>query len=151
MHALAALTRLAEAIAARRSLEELLQLVADGAAEVLEVERISVRLLDAGRTMLLASARAGAPLHEGPVGFRLGEGLLGWIAEHGQPLCLPEPERDPRFLARPGMAPMGAFVGVPIVRDTVSSSSSRLSPTSVSVTTAVVCPAAMVNGLAVAP
>ncbi|MBK9035094.1 MAG: sensor domain-containing diguanylate cyclase [Myxococcales bacterium] len=114
MDSLSALTRLAEAIQARHSLEELLQLVADGAAEVLEVKRISVRLLDASRSLLLASARAGEPLHEAPVGFRLGEGLLGWIAEHGEPLCLPEPEHDPRFMARPGMASMGAFVGVPI-------------------------------------
>lgn len=108
------LIALAERMSTRHALEELLLLVADGAARVLGVARVSVRLLDPSHTQLLAMARSGEPLHDHPPEFRIGEGLLGWIAEHGQPLCLNQPELDPRFAPRPGMAPMGAFVGVPL-------------------------------------
>jgi diguanylate cyclase (GGDEF)-like protein len=108
------LTALAEQMSTRHSLEELLRLVADGAARVLGVERVSVRLLDPTHTQLLAMARSGEPLHTQPPEFKIGEGLIGWIAEHGAPLCLASAEDDPRFAPRPGMAPMGAFVGVPL-------------------------------------
>jgi diguanylate cyclase (GGDEF)-like protein len=50
------------------------------------------------------------------MGFRLGEGLVGWIAEHAQPLRSGQPELDPRFVARPGMKEhMGSFLGVPLL------------------------------------
>jgi hypothetical protein len=53
----------------RLSLEEMLQLIADGAARVLTVPRVSVRLLDTSRAQLVAVARAGAPFHDKPVQF----------------------------------------------------------------------------------
>jgi diguanylate cyclase (GGDEF)-like protein len=111
---LATLTRLAAQMSTRHSLEALLQLVAEAAAEALGVRRVSLRLLDPSHTQLLATARSGEPLHREAMEFQIGEGLLGWIAAHGEPLCLAEPEADPRFAPRPGMGPMGAFLGVPI-------------------------------------
>jgi len=115
VEALEAVIRLAEQMPGRYALGDLLQQIADGTAEILGVARVSVRLLDPARTRLLAVARAGQPLHSQPVDFRLGEGLLGWIAEQGLPLRLDDPEADARFAARPGMIEkMGAFLGVPI-------------------------------------
>lgn len=114
MDPLAAIVGLAEALPARRSLDELLQLIAERTAAILGVARVSVRLLDPSRRHLIAVARAGQPLHEKPVDFVVGEGLLGWIVANNQSLLLDDPERDPRFAARPGMATMGSFVGVPI-------------------------------------
>ena len=61
MSRLAALTRLAEDLAGRRSLEALLQVIADRSAEILGAERVSVRLLNPTHTHLLAVARAGQP------------------------------------------------------------------------------------------
>jgi diguanylate cyclase (GGDEF)-like protein len=112
---LATITKLADEMAQRRSLEDLLQLIADTSAELLGVRYVSVRLLDPTRTRLIAAARAGEPIHSSPVEFRLGEGLIGWIALHGQPLRLVDAEKDPRFLPWPDKAaPMGSFVGVPM-------------------------------------
>lgn len=100
----------------RLSLEEMLQLIADGAGRVLGVPRVSVRLLDTGRAQLVAVARAGAPFHDKPVQFRLGEGLLGWIAQQREPICVASAEADPRFAARAGMTGrLGAFLGVPLI------------------------------------
>lgn len=100
----------------RLSLEQMLQLIADGAARVLAVPRVSVRLLDASQAQLVAVARAGAPFHDKPVQFRLGEGLIGWIAQHGEPIRVASAEADPRFAPREGMTgALGAFVGVPLI------------------------------------
>ncbi|MBI4957459.1 MAG: sensor domain-containing diguanylate cyclase [Myxococcales bacterium] len=112
------LTALALQIGARLSLEELLGLVADHAALMLGVERASVRLLDPTSTRLIAVARAGMPLHDKIEGasFALGEGLLGWIASHAEPIRTGDAEHDPRFAERSGkLDHLGSFVGVPLV------------------------------------
>ena len=113
---LVALTR---ELRGKQGLETLLQTIAEHAARILGTTRVSIRLLDPQRTRLIASARAGEPLHNNPVHeFPLGEGLVGWIALHAQPLRAGRAEEDPRFQQRPDMKEqMGSFVGVPILAD----------------------------------
>lgn len=97
--------------------QKLLQTVVDRTALLLKVPRVSAWLFDAERTSLIAGARAGMPLHNKPdFGYRLGQGLIGWIGEHCESIRLAKAEEDPRFLARPGRAdPLQSFVGVPIM------------------------------------
>jgi len=111
------LTAIARRLHGRLGLEEILQAVVEGAADLLAAPRSSLRLLDPSQTKLLAFCRAGTPLHEDPtMEFRLGEGLVGWIAANAQPLRSSSPETDPRFAPRPGMRePMGSFLGVPLL------------------------------------
>ncbi len=98
------------------TLEEMLAAVVDCAADLLRCDRVSIRLLDESGHRLLVGARAGAPLHDSVLEFSLGEGLVGWTALHGRPLRVDDGERDPRFVARPGMSgPMGAFLGLPLL------------------------------------
>jgi diguanylate cyclase (GGDEF)-like protein len=96
------------------SLSSVLQLFVERAAELLEVRRVSVRLVDkAGQ--LPTRVRAGEAVHDS-ANFTVGEGLVGWIAEHGQPLRIGRAEDDPRFVERPGRRePIGAFLGVPLL------------------------------------
>ncbi len=115
MESLDALIQLAEQLRARPSLEQLLQVIADRAGQILGVARVSVRLLDPTCTSLLAIARAGEPLHDQPTAFQVGEGLVGWIVEHNEPLRVAQGDTDPRFVPRPGMTErLGGFLGVPI-------------------------------------
>ena len=115
VESLDALLRLVERLREPHPLDRLMQLIADATAEVIGTRRASVRLLDPNRTSLIAVARAGEPLHDRPVEFRTGEGLLGWIVQHGQVVRIDDAERDPRFTARAGMTErMGAFLGAPI-------------------------------------
>lgn len=115
MEALVAVTQLAVDMHGRHTLDALLQLIADRTAAILGTSRTSIRLLNPGRTHLLAVARAGVPLHDRPQEFRLGEGLVGHVAETGAVLRTSQPEKHPSYVARPGMsAPLGAFLGVPI-------------------------------------
>src|SRR5205823_11520982 len=88
MDRLDALLRLVERMRAPHTFEALMQMIADGTAEIVGARRASVRLLDSGRSQLIAVARAGQPLHDQPVELRRGEGLIGWIVEHGQILRL---------------------------------------------------------------
>ncbi len=113
LHELAQLSR---EMRRRPSLEDLLQLITERAAVLLGVSRVSVRLLEPGGARLLAVARAGQPIHAQPVAFRLGEGLIGWIAQEGEVVLVPDAEADPRFAARPGRTErIGAFLGVPMM------------------------------------
>lgn len=100
-------------------LDAMLQLIVERAAEMLGTDRTSIRLLDASGSRLLAVCRHGRPVHSGgKEEFHLGEGLLGWIAEHCQPILAARAEEDPRFVPRPGMTTrLGSFLGVPLTVD----------------------------------
>ena len=115
--ALPLLAELARELHARHRLEVILEKVVDTAARITRVERASLRLLDPTGTRLLAVARAGEPLHfDAAFEFRRDEGLLGWIVSHAQTIRSDDPAGDPRYLHRGDQrAPMGSFLGVPIV------------------------------------
>jgi diguanylate cyclase (GGDEF)-like protein len=114
---LSTLTALTRELQDRQALELMLQHIVDRAATLLETPRVSVRLLDPTRTRLVASARAGSPMHHNAgAEFKLGEGLVGWIAAHGEPLRADDAESDPRFQPRADQKQkLGAFLGVPLV------------------------------------
>ncbi len=91
--------------------------VTECARELIDVERVNLRLLDETRTRLLIAARSGPPMHEDQrTEFRIGEGLVGWVAANGIPLRLACADEDPRFALRSNLAaPIGSFVGVPVL------------------------------------
>lgn len=98
-------------------LDEMLQLIADRTASLVSSPLVSVRLLDASRARLVATCRTGASLHRNrDRRYRLGEGLVGWVAEKCAPLRLGRAEDDPRFLPRSDKeGTLGSFLGIPIV------------------------------------
>jgi diguanylate cyclase (GGDEF)-like protein len=117
--ALPALTKIARGVQKRASLDERLEALVNSTAELFEAGHVSVRLLDPTQTNLLAACRSGQSLHPGPVEFRPGEGLVGWIVEHGQPLRLDDPTQDPRFVLKPGFTGMGCYLGAPLLSNNV--------------------------------
>ncbi len=64
----------------------------------LNTEAAALLLLDSVRQELEFAAVAG-PASEGLVGIRLplGQGIVGWVAEHNAPLLVPDVSQDPRF------------------------------------------------------
>lgn len=111
------LTRLAVTLQEPLELEAVLEAAAEATAKVTGVERASVRLLEHDGS-LAATARAGSPVHmHGESKWKLGEGLLGWIAREQKALRIGDAPADRRFVARPDMkVPIRSFIGVPIVR-----------------------------------
>jgi diguanylate cyclase (GGDEF)-like protein len=111
---------LARELSQKQPLESLLQRTVDCAAKIVSAPRASVRLFDATRTRLIASCRSGEPLHRAAGEFRVGEGLMGWIAEHSAPLRTGDAAADPRFAKRDDVRePIGSFLGVPLTSGAV--------------------------------
>src|SRR5690606_12566715 len=49
---------------------------------------------------LLSGARSGSGEQERPMDFKRGEGILGWVVEHGQPARIDDVEHDSRWVKR---------------------------------------------------
>lgn len=96
--ALDILLHLTAQLADDRPLEEFLKAVTDATLDLLHADHASVRLLDNARTALLSGARSGTGEEDRPMSFRRGDGILGWVVEHGQPARIGDAEHDTRWL-----------------------------------------------------
>jgi signal transduction histidine kinase/ActR/RegA family two-component response regulator len=91
------LNEISEAVASTLSLKETLTTVSEGALRLLQVEAISVALLDDDQEQVEFVAAAGRA-DSFIVGQRLKltEGILGWVIRQGQPAVVPDVNDDPR-------------------------------------------------------
>jgi GAF domain-containing protein len=100
-------------------IDSLMNKVVDVTAHALRYEDCSVFLLDEQTNHLILKASRNALANRvGEAAYHVGEGVTGWIAAHGEPIRLEEPQSDPRWLARMNELPdneIGAFLGVPII------------------------------------
>jgi sigma-B regulation protein RsbU (phosphoserine phosphatase) len=83
------------------NLDELLDRIMVAAREVLNAEASSLMLLDEQTGELIVSVPTG-PKREELKEIRIprGEGISGWVAEHGEPLLIPDVSEDSRFFRR---------------------------------------------------
>ncbi|HEY3297975.1 MAG TPA: GAF domain-containing protein [Armatimonadota bacterium] len=105
-------------LAASPDIPSLLSKVIRVAAEVLRFEDCSLFMLEKeGQTLTLEASRGPLSDQVGRAAYKVGEGLTGWIAEHGLPIRTSKPNKDPRWLGlyrEFGPEEIGAFLGVPI-------------------------------------
>lgn len=98
VHQLATLYEVGQALAATPDADELLFLVLQAAGSALEVDMVSFFRVDeqSGELVFRASTSESAPLL---FGMRLapGQGIAGWVAQHGEPLLVRHAHSDPRF------------------------------------------------------
>src|SRR3954447_24785580 len=87
-----------------RPLEEFLNAVTEATLELLGADHASIRLLDTARTALLSGARSGTGEDDRPMEFKRGEGILGWVVEHGQPARIGDVEHDTRWVKSQGQS-----------------------------------------------
>ena len=83
--ALDVLLQLTAQLTDARPLEDFLKAVTEATLDLLHADHASIRLLDTTRTSLLSGARSGTGEEDRPMDFKRGEGVLGWVVEHGQP------------------------------------------------------------------
>ena len=114
------LARLAIRLQAPLALEAVLEGAAESTARVTGVERASIWLLQHDGS-LAATVRAGSPVHvHSDSTWKIGEGLLGWVARQQEVLRLDDAPADDRFVPRSDMkVPIRSFLGVPIVRSPI--------------------------------
>jgi len=95
---LTALYEVGRALASTLDLGELLDVILQEASRVLKVNMVSILLLDeqSGELVFRSGTGTEADLL---VGRRLaaGDGIAGWVAEHGEPLLVHQAQSDPRF------------------------------------------------------
>ena len=98
------------------SLPELLRAVAGSAVELVGADACSIMLLDEAHDELLCKASHGlAPEEEAEIRFKVGEGVAGWVVEHGAPALLGDVSSDPRFLKREGqLTVIESLLAVPL-------------------------------------
>jgi diguanylate cyclase (GGDEF)-like protein len=106
------LTRL---LGGERTLEEALQATSDAALEMLPCDHASLRLFDERRRELLSTARAGTGASEAPASFRVGEGVLGIVADTGRAALVTDTATDPRFEQRTTGFSVGSLVAAPLI------------------------------------
>jgi len=104
-------------------LEEILRLIVEMAARMLDARLCSLMLLDeaTGDLVLTASHRAGERYHDRP-SLRAGEGIVGLVAQTGQPIAVADVLEDSRFVHKEMAREEGlrALLAVPlVVRDKV--------------------------------
>lgn len=97
----AVLFQLSKQVSAGGPLATLLKQIANAAAELVGGDRCSIMLLDDSGRYLLSKASHGLTADEEKVSFRVGEGIAGWVAEHGEPACVPDVTADRRFRRLP--------------------------------------------------
>lgn len=112
------LLQLTEQLTDGRALEDALRAVTDATVTILPGDHASIRLLDASRTHLLASARSGIGRDSPTVQLRADEGVAGWVLEHGEPARVVDTRKDPRFVVSPGQGfAIGSMVVEPLVSE----------------------------------
>ncbi len=102
----------------------LLEKIIQVAGDAMRFEDCSVFLIDhvTGELTLVAS-RGSLGERVGSATYQIGQGLTGWVAEHGVPIRITNPQQDPRWVGLHAEFPpeeIGAFMAVPIFgRDTI--------------------------------
>jgi len=100
-------------------IETLMTKVLSVAAEMLRFEDCTVFLLDdMSNRLILAASRGVLANRLGEAPYKVGEGITGWVAEHGTAVRLVDPSSDPRWRGLCIEFPrdeIGALLAVPIV------------------------------------
>ncbi len=113
-----ALVEIGKDLTALADTGHLMRRVVDVAAEVLRFEDCSLFVLDRDKNeLVLQASRGGLANHIGQAVYPLGEGLTGWVGQHGEAIRITELKADPRWQGRYEEFPpedVGAFLAVPI-------------------------------------
>jgi diguanylate cyclase (GGDEF)-like protein len=95
----------------------LLSRIAELVCQLIGSKACSVMLLDADRKRLLAKAAYGLRTERmHTLSFAIGEGVAGWVVEHGEPALINDVSQDPRFVALPAnQTPIASLLCVPLI------------------------------------
>jgi diguanylate cyclase (GGDEF)-like protein len=90
-----------KALASTLDLQKILQTVMEKISDFLQPDTWSLLMLDEASQELYFEIAIGAGAHKlKDVRLKLGEGIAGWVAQHGEPLLIEDVKRDPRFSRR---------------------------------------------------
>lgn len=99
--ALDVLLELTRNLLGETSLNRALRLVTQAAMELLPGDHASIRVLDHSRMELLSGARSGIGETMRPVRHVAGQGVAGWVVDHGELVRIADAHLDRRFVVKP--------------------------------------------------
>ncbi len=89
---------LAQAITSTLDEPEIFRRVMGNVNKILQVEAGSLLLLESDKEELqFAVTLQGDAVQFSDFSIKVGQGIAGWVAQHGEPLLVPDVENDPRF------------------------------------------------------
>ncbi len=77
-----------QALSAELDYMKILRLILEGAKEIIPFERGDIVLIDEHSKELVSMSSIGLPERAESLRTKIGEGITGWVAKHGQPLCV---------------------------------------------------------------
>jgi len=90
-----------KALASTLDLQKILQTVMEKISDLLQPDTWSLLMLDeAGQELHFEIAIGAGADKLKDVRLKVGEGIAGWVAQHGEPVLVEDVKRDPRFTAR---------------------------------------------------
>jgi PAS domain S-box-containing protein len=110
---LKALIDIGQELASTVELEELLHRILRISREVFHFENAIIRLLDAGRGVLATAASYGYPEEVTRPEIRLGQGVMGKVAQSGRPVLVSDVAQMPDYV--PGISGARSELAVPLV------------------------------------
>jgi diguanylate cyclase (GGDEF)-like protein len=87
-----------KAIGSDDDLPTQLSVISELVTQLVGADAVSIMLLDPSGVTLLGKAAHGLRRRDiTAVSFRVGDGVAGWVARHGEPALIPDVRLDPRF------------------------------------------------------
>ncbi len=116
-HRQALIARVGRRTTAILELEELLMQAVDLIKESFAYSTVAVLLMEGDELVLWASSMPSIHAHARTFRLRVGsEGICGWVAATGLPLCVPDVEREPRYVRLSDAVTTRSELAVPIRR-----------------------------------
>ncbi len=111
------LFEIGKAIGSDENIGTLLSVISELTTELVGADAVSVMFLDAERKMLLGKAAYGLARRDiSRISFRVGEGVAGWVAEHGKAARIDDVRKDPRFKTlTDSQSPIASLLCVPLL------------------------------------
>ncbi len=95
---LSTLAEVSETVTSPLYLDEMLGLIVDMAAQVMQAQVCSLMLLDDERNkLILRATQSLSPAYRDKPPLEMGEGIAGRVAQTGQPMVVEDVRRDPRY------------------------------------------------------
>src|SRR5437588_248018 len=98
LHELAIFHDVAKALTSSLNLNSVLQTIMEKVAEYFRPDTWSLLMIDEGKSELYFAIAVGDAVEMlKTVRLKIGEGIAGWVAKHGEPMLVPDVYNDPRF------------------------------------------------------
>ncbi len=87
-------------LAAPFDLEEVVEAIFTGLRQVVDFDASAIYLITRGTEVLEMVSEHGYPEgSESAFDLQIGQGIVGWVAKHGEPVIVPDVNADPRYVA----------------------------------------------------